>query len=374
MFATNNQISGRQVTRLLLFDLLGYSALLVPATLAKTVGKDGIFSIALGVAAGFLYLRLLKAVVSGMDGSYSQVLKDTCGSILGNLIKAGYFLYFLLLAGRVASIFAELVVKELLEKQFELILFLLMVLVYYGVSGGIEGRARVYEILFWILLIPLGIMMLLSVPGVDTDYWVPVLIEGTGAVIHGGYQVFLCISILFLVPFFSEYISGKEQVYHCAKKALAWTGLLLAALYLILLGLFGDRALATLDYPVVTMMSRIQMTGGFFKRADAFMFSIWFFTLYALINSLVFFAGRLWSLKKSGTRWWLLAETVVVYLVANGFYHSDAFRQLYERFFLYLGTPFVVGVPVLLYLILRFRQEGSEGKAAAANSENKKGE
>ena len=64
MFATNNQISGRQTTRLLLFDLLGYSALLVPATLAKTVGKDGIFSIALGVAAGFLYLRLLKALVS----------------------------------------------------------------------------------------------------------------------------------------------------------------------------------------------------------------------------------------------------------------------------------------------------------------------
>ena len=180
--------------------------------------------------------------------------------------------------------------------------------------------------------------------------------------IRGGYQVFLCISILFLVPFFSEYVSGKEQVYHSAKRALTWTGFLLAALYLILLGLFGDKALAMLDYPVVTMMSRIQMTGGFFKRADAFMFGIWFFTLYALINSLVFFAGRLWELKKRTARWWVLGEMMIVYLLANGFYHSETFKQLYERFFLYVGTPFVVVIPVVLSCLLRFQQDESEGE------------
>ena len=362
MFATNNQISGRQAARLLLFDLLGYSALLIPATLAKTAGKDGIFSIAFGIVAGFLYLRLLKGVMCRMEGSYSQLLCNTFGSVLGNLIKAGYFLYFLLLAGRVTSVFAELVAKELLEKQFELILFLIMILVNYGVAGGIEGRARVYEILFWILLVPLGIMMLLAVPAVDADYWMPVLSEGMGAVIRGGYQVFLCISILCLVPFFSEFVTGKAQVYHSAKRALTWTGLLLAALYLILLGMFGDKALATLDYPVVTMMSRIQMTGGFFKRADAFMFGIWFFTLYALINSLVFFAGRLWKFEKYSARWWVLGEIVIVYLLANGFYHSETFKQLYERFFLYVGTPFVVVIPVVLSCLLRFQQGKSEGE------------
>jgi len=356
MFAKNNQISGRQTTRLLLFDLLGYSALLVPAVLAQTAGKDGIFSIVLGVAAGFLYLRILKAMMDRMQGSYSECLNAVCGAVAGNVIKVVYFSYFLLLAGRVASVFAELVVKELLEKQFELILFLIMILVYYGVSSGIEGRARIYEILFWILLIPLLVMILLALPTVDTDYWMPVMVEGPITILHGGYQVFLCISVLFLVPFFSEYVSGKEQIYHCAQKALAWTGFLLAVLYLILLGMFGDKALATLDYPVVTMMSRIQMTGGFFKRADAFMFGIWFFTLYALINSLVFFAGRLWQMEKKGTQFFLLGESVIVYLLANGFYYSEVFKALYEKFFLYVGTPFVVVVPVLVWVVLKLQQ------------------
>lgn len=352
MFAKNNQISGRQTTRLLLFDLLGYSALLVPATLARTAGRDGIFSIVIGVAAGFLYLRLLKSLISKMQGNYSECLTSACGTVAGNLVKAGYLLYFLLLAGRVASILAELVVKELLEKQFRLILFLVMMLVYYGVSGGIEGRARVYEILFWILLIPLLIMMLFAVPTVDVDYWLPVMMEKPLTILQGGYQVFLCVSILCLVPFFTEYVSGKGQVYSCGKKALAWTGVILGALYLILLGMFGTEALARLDYPVVTMMSRIQMTGGFLKRTDALMFGIWFFTLYALINSLVFFAGRLWPLEQKGARFGLLGETVEVYLLANAFYYSEGFRMLYEKFFLYVGTPFVVLVPLLVCFLL----------------------
>ncbi len=352
MFAKNNQISGRQTTRLLLFDLLGYSALLVPATLAGAVGKDGIFSILIGIAAGFLYLRLLKSLTGRLQISYSECLRNTFGAVAGNLIKAVYFVYFLLLAGRVAAVFAELVVKELLDKEFGLILFLIMGLVYYGVLGGIEGRARVYEILFWILLIPLLLMMLLALPAVDTDYWIPLMTEGGMSILKGSYQVFGCVSILFLVPFISEYVSGKGQVYRCAKRALAWTGAILGALYLLLLGMFGDKALSTLDYPVVTMMSRIQMTGGFLKRTDALMFGIWFFTLFALVNSLVFFAGRLWPVSQKREKIWLLGETAIVYLLANVFYYSEGFKVVYEKFFNYVGTPFVVLVPVLVGLLL----------------------
>ena len=352
MFAKNNRISGRQLKRLLIFELLGYSALLIPSVLAKTAGRDGIFSVVLGMAAGVFYLRILRPLLERLRGNYGDCLQDTCGKLGGNLLKIGYLVYFLLLAGRVSAVFAELVVKELLEERFSLILSLIMVLVYYGVSGGIEGRARVYEILFWIVLIPLFLMMVLALPAVDTDYWLPVMAESPYRVIKGGYQMFLGVPILFLVPFFYEYVSGRGQIYRCTKTALMWTGLILCVLYLILLGMFGDTALITMDYPAVTMMSKIQMTGGFFKRADAWMFGIWFFTLYALINSLVFFAGNLWSMKKRGRKWWLAVELLIVYLLANAFYYSEELKMLYEKFFAYIGTPFVVFVPLLVGMLL----------------------
>lgn len=58
--------------------------------------------------------------------------------------------------------------------------------------------------------------------------------------------------------------------------ALIFTGCLEAGLYLILLGVFGGAALSDMQTPAITLMSTIKITGGFLKRADAFMFGIWF--------------------------------------------------------------------------------------------------
>ena len=89
MYTSNNQISGRQVMRLLTFDLLGYSALMIPAALAEDAGRDGIFSLLLGTGAGFLYLWLLKAVIARMSGSYSGYLTEIFGGFWCGVIKIG---------------------------------------------------------------------------------------------------------------------------------------------------------------------------------------------------------------------------------------------------------------------------------------------
>ena len=56
MFSENNRISGRQMYRLMTYDLLGIGTLLVPQMLAKAAGRDGILSIGIGMAAALMYL------------------------------------------------------------------------------------------------------------------------------------------------------------------------------------------------------------------------------------------------------------------------------------------------------------------------------
>ena len=103
MFAANNKISGRQAARLLTFDLLGYSALVIPSALAQTAGRDGIFSVFLGIGAGFLYLRLLKVMIDQMEGGFGDCLRKKCGRVGGTLLKTGYYVYFILLAARLGT-------------------------------------------------------------------------------------------------------------------------------------------------------------------------------------------------------------------------------------------------------------------------------
>ena len=74
MFSENNQISGRQVFRLLTYDFLGMGTLLLPTMLADTAGRDGIFCILAGILSTFLYLKLLRYLLKGMKTSYPDFL------------------------------------------------------------------------------------------------------------------------------------------------------------------------------------------------------------------------------------------------------------------------------------------------------------
>ena len=360
MFSENNQISGRQVFRLLTYDFLGMGTLLLPTMLADTAGRDGIFCILAGILATFLYLKLLRYLLKGMKTNYPDFLKQKCGKVCGYVLWGGYFLYFILMASYTAYLFSTLMLNGLVENiSFYLVLLLILLLAFYGMAGGIEGRARVYEMLFWFLMIPLFLMLFAACREVKPAYWSPVFVADGKEVLSGSYYVLFCYSMVSIVLFLKEYVSDDKKHISAAEKAVGFSGGVFAVLYLILLGLFGVDALAQMKFPAVTMMSRVQVTGGFLKRTDAFMFSIWFFTLYAMLNSMVFYSGNLAAkvirdcggyLERKKRMLPYLILLLLVYGVTVLFCRNQQFLDCVTFLLWKIGTPFVVGVPVLLCL------------------------
>ena len=360
MFSENNQISGRQVFRLLTYDFLGMGTLLLPTMLADTAGRDGIFCILAGILSTFLYLKLLRYLLKGMKTSYPDFLKQKCGKVCGYVLWGGYFLYFILMASYTAYLFSTLMLNGLVENvSFYLVLMLILLLAFYGMAGGIEGRARVYEILFWFLMIPLFLMLFAACREVKPAYWSPVFMADGKEVLSGSYYVLFCYSMVSIVLFLKEYVADCRKCVGAAEKAVWFSGGVFAVLYLILIGLFGVEALAQMKFPAVTMMSRVQVTGGFLKRTDAFMFSIWFFTLYAMLNSMVFYSGNLAAKVIRDCGGYLegkkrmlpyLILLLLVYGVTVLFYRNQQFLDCVTFLLWKIGTPFVVGVPVLLCL------------------------
>lgn len=360
MFSENNQISGRQVFRLLTYDFLGMGTLLLPTMLADMAGRDGIFCILAGILSTFLYLKLLRYLLKGMKTSYPDFLKQKCGKVCGYVLWGGYFLYFILMASYTAYLFSTLMLNGLVENvSFYLVLMLILLLAFYGMAGGIEGRARVYEILFWFLMIPLFLMLFAACREVKPAYWSPVFMADGKEVLSGSYYVLFCYSMVSIVLFLKEYVADRRKCVGAAEKAVWFSGGVFAVLYLILIGLFGVEALAQMKFPAVTMMSRVQVTGGFLKRTDAFMFSIWFFTLYAMLNSMVFYSGNLAAKVIRDCGGYLegkkrmlpyLILLLLVYGVAVLFYRNQQILDSVTFLLWKIGTPFVVCVPVLLCL------------------------
>lgn len=370
MFSDNNRISTRQIFRLFVFDFIGMSTLVLPGVLAQLNGCDGLFAIVAGGGLSSVYLWYLARVMREMDGELTSYMKKSLSVWLSVVLGVLLLMHCIIEAGYGAYVFADVMKKSLVgEESYTLILVLILVVTAYAIRSGIESRARVYEVLFWILFVPLLIMFVIAANDVDFSYMGPFFTHSVSSVADGGFEVFCYLTPLFLVLFFPLYVKKKsrKKMIGAVCAALWFAVIVLLIMYMILLGNFGDRALGTMQYPAVILMSNIHLRGGFVKRLDAFMIAIWFFTLFALVGVFLFYAEKiLYQLlpgretettseeKKDRMDWkkWgtLGGVLVLTFLVAEWFCYGNL-TEWYIAYMRWLGVPFLVLFPLLILVV-----------------------
>ena len=290
-FAQNESISPRQLYRLYVFNLLGVGTLVLPNNLAK-LGKYGFISIALGVFMAWLFMWIVSEVRERRKTIYGRSFDKTkyTKMLIYDLIIA---LYELSQAAFLAWIFVKLIRDSLIpDEAFTAVLLVIMAVCAYALSGGVECRARVYEVVFFFVLIPLAAMLLFAISDVRLDY---LMIKdrvgvdfGIADIFAGAYYVFAASISVFNILFVRE--RSVSQIRWSVSKAILTYAGILFLLYAVLLGSFGKYSLSEIEFPAVVLMSDVQIKGSFFKRADALMLSVWFFTLFSVLNMSLYYA------------------------------------------------------------------------------------
>ena len=164
-------------------------------------------------------LEIIEISVERHENKLSRLLKQKCGKVCGYVLWGGYFLYFILMASYTAYLFSTLMLNGLVENvSFYLVLMLILLLAFYGMAGGIEGGARVYEMLFWFLMIPLFLMLFAACGEVKPAYWSPVFVADGKEMLNGSYYVFFCYSMVSIVLFLKEYVSDDKNISARRKK------------------------------------------------------------------------------------------------------------------------------------------------------------
>jgi len=357
-YVNNGKISSRQTLRLYVFDLMGIATLLLPPYLAKLCGASGIYAILLGSGGGILYLLYLGWIMKKMKQDMLSFLKEKISPWIRMLVLSFVMVQSIVTAGFCAYVFANLMQYSLVkETSYFAILLLIVVVGAYAVSGGIESRARVYEVVFWFILVPYIGMMLASVRNFEWTYVEPILRPDGMNLWKGTFLVFLLLTPLFYALFL---IGEKEKNYgrnivKTVMVSVVFSVILLLGSYVLLVGNFGVNSLASLRFPVITLMSTIQFEGNFLKRMDALMLAVWFFTLYALLNLHLHYGVRMFtelSKPSDKLKWWQVALPAgIVFFVAYAMHFNMAYRNLFLAYYSYAVVPFMVAVPVLLLWI-----------------------
>lgn len=373
MFADNWKISLRQISRLMILDLFGLSSLILPGVLAGMTGADGIICLVLGMCGGLILLGLIQGNLKYMQGSYYEYLKENTGQIFSDIFMVFYFLYFVILAGYVVYQLNQLILSWLLpDGSYIFVELLVLLLAAYGTFRGIEGRARIYEILFWFLGIPLLVMLGFSVTSVNTDYWTPLLYSKESLYVENSITVWSFLlplaGLLFLKPFCRK----PEKLAGCGKRAVITVIAVNAVIYLLLIGSFGQNTVQVLKRPVITLMSVVNLPGGFLPRQDVIMTAIWFFALFALLHTGVF-QGTL-ILKElcheTKTNYSMLAVLVLVFFLGKGFVENGFMEGIFEAYQQWIVLPGMLGILLLVPFIYHVRQCLRRRKGGKKQCEN----
>lgn len=374
MFADNWKISLRQVRRLLILDIFGLSSLMLPGILSSLTGADGLFCLAAGAAGGWFFLWLIQKNLQNAEGDYYHYMKDAAGQIAGDAFMVFYYLYFVTLCGFVLYQVTTLVLTWLLpEGSYFWISILLLLLAAYGTVRGIEGRARVYEIIFWFLGIPLLVMLFLALREVRTDYWAPLMYSRGGDFLQGSAACWVFLLPLTAVLFLKPFCRKPEGLAGCGRWALAEVMVLNGLIYLILLGVFGRNTMRALKRPVITLMSMINLPGGFFTRQDVIMTSVWFLALFALMHTGVFQSTLILKdlFHETGNRYSMWISLVLAFIIGMGFFGNTFLMEVYEIYQKWIVLPGMTGILLILLLANCIRRRSGVGKGREEREENK---
>ena len=187
MFAENGKISYRQLRRLYVFNLLGVGTLVIPTEIAL-LGKYGFVAITLGFVMEVLFL----AAVSKIKKWYLK--SKTAGLVI--------YVYEVLLGAFLAWVFVDLIRYSLIpDEWFAVVLIVILFISAYALSGGVECRARTYEIVFWFILVPLALMMAFALKDMHLKYFEIHDEMNIKDILYGAYVVFATSTSLFNIIF-----------------------------------------------------------------------------------------------------------------------------------------------------------------------------
>lgn len=369
IFSNNRRISPRQIRRTMTLEIFGISSLLLPGYLAKESGIYGVAALGIGTAGALVLLWIWNILSDQCDFRGKSPAGITIGqriliilSGIGLIEIASYLLYLLTVVLR----------EHLLTGKYQpAILITLTAAGVFGLRKGLESRIRVYEVLFWFLLVPLIIILILASVSVEPVNWISTDFQLAG-LWKSSYLCFLFFAVSSLILFFKPHCNQPETAVKSVRTSLYLVLSLNIAVYLILLGIFQDQLLAHLQFPVILLMSVVKLPGEFFERQDAFMIGIWFFCLFALFHSMLFYGKKLLqsgfknqkNRKKASQNCqddremvrglvWSCVCGAAAFAFASLLLQSDDFAEGWLQMIFYMSGPALLVFPFVFYLCRR---------------------
>lgn len=366
MFSENDKISLRQLKRILVFDLFSVSVLITPRIATASAGKDGLITIILAVLYALFYAWVLLSLAKCTRGNYLDYSQKSLGSIITFIIGLLYIIKFSACCVFTARLFGEIINETLLEDTDPRIIILILLIVSaYSASKGFEVRARITEILYFIVIVPIFILLILGLSKIQLSNLTPLFTESVRDIFEGGYNVFLTFSILEVLLFCAPMIKLKRsdikkghRLLEYVSKAIILMGILEILLFIVTLGILGKGETGQKLWSMVNVIQIIKFPGGFIQRQDAIILGIWMLSIFSILSAFFYyisFVGKfIFHLSDQN---YLLVPLILLLFGASVIpMETEQFFSYFENYMKFIGMPQSVVIPTIVVFVGKVRK------------------
>lgn len=366
MFAENRKISLRQLQILLLLDCFGTAVLFLPAELAQVSGRGCWLAALFGGVAFVLVSLLLAAVGRSMpEGTVVTHCRACFGEILGTVVLAGLGLKLLFDGMLELRIFSEIVCRAMLPTTPVWVISLVVLAVAGALAAqGTECRGRTAEVLFFVVALPL--LVILIAVAISSKYGRILPVElpsfrGLGAGLSSMSIVFQ--GLVFLYFIFPDLKKPQKAPQSVLVSSLL-TAVAVTVIVFLCLAVYGAGVLSGKLLPALQMMERVSFTGVFLTRQDVLLLWFWMASVCVFLSGTLFYGSllgvQLCRQQEKKREKWLLFCFAALFAASFLPENLSAAYQLRLEFAPWGNLIYLVVLPLLL---LFFERKG--GKADA---------
>jgi len=257
--------------------VVGVGIFSYPRELAAAVGTDGwIVTIISGVISYLLIYIAYKVIKNNDYSKFYSIVEKNFGKIIGVILALIFVIYIIFAISIGMRVFIEVIKMYLLQKTPTEFLLLVTILVgSYLIRGKIDTVVKFNEISFWIMFVPIILILLFTLNRTDFTNVFPMFNNSpydyikaikTSVFSFGGLQM-----VYMLLPF----MKNKKEIKKTVLKSIAFVTIFYLIIVVFTLAVFTKSQTKILLWPTITMIKSISIPGTFIERWEGVVMALW---------------------------------------------------------------------------------------------------
>ncbi|MGG0176840.1 GerAB/ArcD/ProY family transporter [Gottfriedia acidiceleris] len=353
-------ISGFQFFCMIFIFGVGASPPIEIFTRAK---QDGWISLLVGLfVACLLFTVYIKLYSLFPDLPLTKYIQIILGKYVGKIIALFYILYFLYIAARTLRDFEDLLTITLYNASSLISIgLIMMLLIMYAISKGLETFARSCEFIFimimFLVVIFIGFEIISNL--IKMDNLRPVLENGWKPIFKA-FPIFLTVPFGEILTFtmIMPQLNKQDLAIKVGIPAFLFSGIILTLFTVLNTAILGASTIERTTYPLLTSVSYINIA-DFIQRLDTFIVVISVCNSFVKITIYLYCAvagaADLFNVKKSDQ----LVYPIGIITVVTSIWVASSFLEHHKEgtdlvpYLLHI--PLQIIIPVSLLLVLLFQ-------------------